>query len=114
MAKKRAKKDKATPEQLFSEWWSKKAEKMVAKIEKKWLASNEPNDEEDEPGGDDWHVNQMMHDGDAHNMTYEIAERVFLIGFNRENWEPNMGDSLFCNLNDIINDAYLAGKEMAS
>jgi hypothetical protein len=113
MAKRKATK-KATPEQLFGEWWSKKAEKKVSKIEKAWVSSNEPNGEEDEPGGDDWHVNQMMHDGDAHGMTYEIAEQVFLMGFKGEKWEPNMADSLFCDLDDIIFDAYLAGKEMVS
>ena len=114
MPKKKAAKKKATPEQLFSEWWNKKAVKKVDKIEKAWLKSNEPNDEEDEGGGDDWHVNQMMHSGDAHELTYEIDERVFLSGFKGEKWKPSMGDSLFCDLDEIISDAYLAGKESVS
>lgn len=113
MAKKKQKK-KATPEELFGEWWEKKASKKVVKIEKKWISSNEPNGEDDEPGGDDWHVNQMMHDGDAQEMTYEIAERVFMLGFKGKKWEPDMSDSLFCDLDEIIEDAYLAGKEMVS
>jgi hypothetical protein len=113
MAKKKTNK-KATPEELFGEWWMKKASKKVDKIEKKWISSNEPNGDDDEPGGDDWHVNQMMHSGDAHEMTYEIAERVFMLGFKGNKWEPDMSDSLFCDLDDIINDAYLAGKEMVS
>jgi hypothetical protein len=47
-------------------------------------------------------------------MTYEIAERVFLAGYKGEKWEPSMGDSLFCDLDEIINNAYLAGKESVS
>lgn len=112
MTKKTARKKKATPEQLFSEWWNKKAVKKVDKIEQAWLKSNEPNSDED--GGDDWYVNQMMHAGDAHELTYEIAERVFLIGYKGKNWAPSMEDSLFCDLDEIIEAAYLAGKEMVS
>jgi len=115
MAKKRAVKKKATPEELFREWWSKKASKKVHKIEKAWLKSNEPNVEgsEDE-GTDSWCVNQMIHSGDAHDMTYEIAERAFFAGYKGEKWEPDMGDSLFCDLDEVIQDSYLVGKEMVS
>lgn len=45
--KKTAKKKKATPEQLFGEWWENKAVKKVDKIEKFWLDSNEPNEDEE-------------------------------------------------------------------
>lgn len=124
MAKKKAKKEKvkkanaakkkATPDELFSEWWEKKADKLVTKIEKAWIKSNKPNDEDDEPGGDHWHVNNMMHSGDAHEMTYDIAEKVFLVGFSGDKWEPSMGDSLFCDLDMVIEAAYLAGKEMVT
>lgn len=113
MAKKRSIRKKATPEELFSEWWDKKARKRVLKIEKAWVSSTEPNGEE-EGGGDDWHVNRMMHDGDAEGMTYDIALRVFLTGYRGEKWEPDMGDSLFCDLDSVIGDAYLAGKESVS
>lgn len=96
---------------VFSEWWTKKAVKRVAKIEKAWVKSNEPNDPEDSGGGDHWHINQMMHDGDACGMTMEIAERVFSMGVRGEFWEMTMGDSLFCDLDEVIVDAYLLGKE---
>ena len=56
----------------------------------------------------------MMHAGDAHEMTWDIAERAFLAGHNGEKWEPDMSDSLFCDLDDVVNDAYLAGKESVS
>lgn len=115
MAKKKAVKKKATPGELFSEWWDKKGEKKVSKIEKAWVSSTEPNGEEDEDeGSDSWHVNQMMHSGDAHEMTWEIAERAFLAGYHGNNWEPDMGDSLFCDLDEVIEEAYLAGKESVS
>lgn len=81
-------KKKATPEELFSEWWKKKARKRVLKIEKAWVSSTE--------------------------MTYDIALRVFLTGYRGERWEPGMGDSLFCDLDSVIGDAYLAGKESVS
>lgn len=113
MAKKKAVK-KATPEELFAEWWNKKGGKKVSKIEKAWLKSNEPNADDEEGGGDDWHVNRMMHAGEAHEMTWDIAERAFLAGHNGEKWEPDMGDSLFCDLDEVVNDAYLAGKESVS
>lgn len=112
MAKKKSVK-KATPSELFGEWWRKKAQKKVDKIEKTWLKSNPPNEDE-EPGGDEWHVNQMMHSGDAAEIAYDIAERVFLMGYEGEKWEFNMGDSLFCDLDEVICAAYLAGKESVS
>ena len=52
-------------QELFDKWWNK-ASKKVSKIEKQWLKGNEPNDPDDTGGGDHWHVNQMMHNGDAH------------------------------------------------
>lgn len=105
-------KKKASPDELFREWW-KKVEKKVVKIEKAWVKRNEPN-EDDEPGGDHWHVNQMMHDGEASEVTYEVAERVFMMGQSGEFWEPNPSDSLFCDLDEVVEAAYLAGKEMVS
>lgn len=114
MAKKRSVRKRATPVELFSEWWDKKGEKRVAKIEKAWLKSNPPNDDGDEGGGDHWCVNQMMHDGDARDMTWDIAERAFLAGHNGERWDPDMSDSLFCELDSVIEEAYLAGKESVS
>ena len=114
MRKKMAKKAKAkkTPQELFGNWWDKVASKKVSKIEKKWLKDNEPNDPDEESGGDHWHVNEMMHNGDAHEMTAEIAEEIFLKGYNGEQWEPNMGDALFCDLDEVIALAYEEGKKL--
>jgi len=98
--------------ELFKQWWEKVAEKKVSKIEKKWIKENEPNDPNEEEGGDSWYVNRMMHDGDAHNMTYEIAEEIFILGYNKKKWEPDMSDSLFCDLDNIVAEAYEAGKKL--
>jgi hypothetical protein len=103
MAKKSKQK---SPESLFQNWWQKTASKKVTKIEKAWIKKNKPN-EDDEPGGDYWHVNQMMHDGEAYNMTYDIAEKSFLQGYNNEEHDS---DSLYCELDEVINLAYQAGK----
>jgi len=109
--KKIAKKVVLTPEQHFGEWWNKVAQKKVDKIEKRWIKENEPNDPEDDGGGDHWCVNQMMHEGEAHNMTYDIAEQVFLKGYKGEAWRYGQEDSLYCELDDVICEAYEAGKK---
>ena len=100
---------KKNPKNLFQNWWEKTASKKVTKIEKTWIKKNKPNID-DEPGGDYWHVNQMMHDGEAYNMTYDIAENSFLQGYNNEEHEP---DGLYCELDNIISEAYEAGKNCA-
>jgi hypothetical protein len=94
----------------FQDWWKKVAQKKVAKIEKNWIKNNEPNDPDEEDEGDHFYVNQMMHNGEAQDATYDNAEEVFNKGRNGESWEMNMGDSLFCELDQIIEEAYEAGK----
>lgn len=91
---------------LFEKWWST-ASKKVEKIEKKWTKENEPNDPEEESGGDHWYVNQMMHDGEAYNMTYDSAEEAFQQGFEGQELET---DRLYCELDNIVSEAYEAGK----
>lgn len=96
----------------FGDWWGKVAQKKVDKIERDWLKENEPNDPADDGGGDHWHVNQMMHEGDAHNMTYDNAEEAFLKGQNGEKWEMSMSSSLFCDLDSVVVEAYEAGLQL--
>lgn len=98
----------------FDDWWSAVAEKQVARIEQEWLKDNEPNDPEEEDGGDHWNANQMMHDGEAHEMTAELAEEVWNKGVAGEEWEMSMEYSLFCDLDDVIAAAYHAGKALRS
>jgi len=111
-AKKPAKK-KPAPKSFksFGDWWDKVAQKKVAKIEKDWLKDNEPNDPEEDSGGDHWHVNQMMHEGAAFEMTAEIAEDIWNKGAAGEEWEMTMSDGLFCDLDEVIIEAYDAGKK---
>ena len=99
-----------TPEELFDNWWVKVAMKKATKIENQWVKDNEPNDPNEEEGGDHWHVNEMMHSGDACEMTYEVAKEIFIKGYKNEPWDMNQADSLYCDLDDIIADAYPAGK----
>lgn len=102
---------KVAPEVLFGEWWGKVAQKRVSKIEDEWVKENEPNDPEDDGGGDHWHVNEMMHSGDASEMTYDIAEQVFIKGYNKEKWQMSQCESLYCELDSVIDEAYEAGRK---
>jgi hypothetical protein len=113
IAKKAAKKTskKAISWKTFEEWWDKVAQKKVDKIERDWVKENEPNDPDEDEGGDHWCVNQMMHEGDAHNMTYEIAEEIFNKGKNGEKWQMQQTDSLYCELDSVIMESYEAGKK---
>jgi len=96
----------------FNEWWDAVGQQEVSSVEQAWLKDNEPNDPDDSGGGDYWHVNQVMHEGEAHNTTHEIAERVFNMGLDGEEWEPNMSDGLFCDLDSVVDHAYSAGLEV--
>jgi hypothetical protein len=113
MSKKKAKKktiQKKISYKNFSEWWDKVGSIEVNKIEKAWLKNNEPNDEEDEGGGDHWCVNEMMHNGDAHEMTYENANNAYEKGLGGEQMDQE--DSLYCELDDVIYKAYEIGKKL--
>ena len=116
MSKKKAKKKTAKPAtksyKNFSEWWDEVGSIEVNKIEDDWLKNNEPNDEEDEGGGDDWCVNEMMHNGDAHEMTYEKAEHAFEEGLKGKKWTLKQDDSLYCDLDEVTIKAYEAGKTL--
>ena len=100
-----------TPKELFDDWWSKTGSAKVSKIVNKWTKENEPNADE-EAGGDYWHVNRMMHEGEAERMTEETAEEIFIKGANGEDWEPNQFDSFYnAELDAVIMEAYKAGKK---
>jgi hypothetical protein len=118
MKKKISKKTKPVKSKLnysnFDEWWSKVASKKVDKIENSWIKETEPNDpDDDEGGGDNWHVNEMMHNGDAHEMTCEISQPIFEMGLKGESWTMAQTDSLYCDLDSVIAEAYEAGKKLA-
>lgn len=98
----------------FEEWWSKVAQVKVDKIERSWLKDNEPNDPDDDGGGDHWCVNEMMHSGDAHEMTAEIAEEIFEKGRKGEPWQMAQENSLYCELDEIIEESYEAGRNCKS
>jgi hypothetical protein len=95
----------------FSQWWDKVAQKKVDKIERAWISVNEPNDPEEDAGGDHWHVNEMMHSGGAHETTAEIAEEIFEKGRKGEAWQMSQCESLYCELDSVIDEAYEAGRK---
>lgn len=108
MAKK-TKKNNNDPKVLFQNWWEKKGGKLVSKMEKQYIKENPEYDPDDEDGSDGGCVHRLFHEGEAYNMTYDIAESVFLKGHNNETWEPNQSDSLYCELDTVIELAYQEG-----
>lgn len=96
----------------FAQWWEKVASKKVNKIERDWLKENEPNDPEEVGGGDHWCVNEMMHSGDACEITGEIAEEAFNKTAAGEAWEMTQSESLYCSLDGVIMEAAEAGKSL--
>ena len=99
MAKKKAAK-KATPGELFDEWWKKNAAKKVDRAVKRavwcrlvpWL----------EPG-----------DARAWEVVWGLANDAFRAGHLGEIWNPSE-ECIGRGLDKVIEDAYLAGKESVS
>jgi hypothetical protein len=110
-SKKQAAKTK-DPQKLYEKWWDKTGSKKVTKIQKKWIKENEPNEpDSDDEGTDFWCVNNLMHNDDPHYATSEIANTVFLQGYNNQSWRLNQCESLYCELDGVIKEAYEAGKK---
>ncbi len=88
----------------FDQWWdSSKSQSKINKFRLKWLKENPPNPEDEDCGGDFWHVNQMVHEGEADDMCRENAEEVFERTLKEgEEGKPTQCDSLYCELDDII------------
>lgn len=96
----------------FEQWWELHGQKKVLKMEENYIANNEPNGEDDEDEGDEWYVNKMFHEGEAEGETFEKAEEAFEKGKNGSEWIASMENSLFCELDEVIADAYKAGKKI--
>lgn len=113
MAKKKSVKKsvKISPEVLFQDWWGKTGSKKTYKIESAYLKENPDYDPEDDDMTDSGCVHRMMHEGEAENMTYESAEIAFIQGYNKEKFDAG---GLYCELDDVISDAYEAGKKQAN
>lgn len=94
----------------FDSWWEiSKSQNKINKFRLKWLKENPPNPEDEDCGGDFWHVNQMVHEGEADDMCYENAREVFERTLEEgEEGKPTQCDSLYCDLDDIIWDGYNA------
>ena len=96
----------------FDTWWAKVAIPKADKIVTKYLKQNPEYTEEDkEAWGDSGCVHRMMHEGEAESLLWDICQDVFENGRNGENCEMRMGESLFCDLDDITFLSYEAGKD---
>jgi hypothetical protein len=108
------KKEKKTrvkrPATLFDAWWDAyNAQEKIDKFVRRWRKSNPPNPEDEDCGGDHWHVNQMVHTGEADEMCLETARDVFTRTLtDGEDGRPTQLDSLYCDLDDIVDAAYEA------
>lgn len=109
MAKKKAEKP-VTPQSLFMDWWEKTGSKKAEKMEADYLKDNPDYDPEDDDMSDGGCVHRMMHEGEAVNMTYDAAEVAFVQGYNNEKIDA---DCLYCELDDVVSDAYEAGKKQS-
>ena len=95
----------------FDTWWDKIAIPKTDKIVTKYLKQNPEYTEEDtEDYTDSGCVHRMMHEGEAENLLWEICQDVFEKGRNNEDWEMSMGETLFCDLDNITFLAYKSGK----
>ena len=106
MAKKA--KNKIDPQELFDSWWEKVGLKMVEKMESAYLKENPDYDPDDDDMTDGGCVHRMMHEGEAEGMTYDLSQTAFIQGYNNE--EIDAG-GLYCELDDVVNKAYEAGKK---
>jgi hypothetical protein len=114
MAKKKKsakpKKKATSPQELFNDWWAKVASKKVEKIESAYLKENPDYDPEDDDMSDSGCVHRMMHEGEAENISYDESQTAFIQGFNNEKFDAGY---LYCELDDIVAEAYEAGKAHA-
>lgn len=113
-AAKAVKKVKINLDLEFDNWWAKNGEKRLNKIVKDWKKHNIPNDDDDEGGGDYWHINNAMWNGDFFDAIPETSFEVFKKGFSKEEWQMDQSETTYDeNLDRIIIDAYEAGKQIS-
>tara|TARA_B100002019_G_scaffold22698_1_gene17260 strand:- start:661 stop:990 length:330 start_codon:yes stop_codon:yes gene_type:complete len=97
--------------ETFDNWWAEIAIPRVNYYIDEYLETNPEYTEDDiQDYSDSGCVHRMIHEGEAENMLWDICQEVFEKGYNGEEWEMTMGDSLFCELDDIIHLSYEAGQ----
>ena len=55
-------------------------------------------------------VHRMVHEGEVEGMLWETCQEVYQKGFYGEPWSMDMSYSLFCELDEIIEQSYEAGE----
>lgn len=99
----------------FDTWWSEVAQSRMDYFIDNYLNTNPEYTEEDvEDYTDSGCVHRLVHEGETGNVLWQICQEVFEKGHNDENWEMSMSDSLFCELDDIIQLSYEAGQRYAA
>lgn len=99
----------------FDKWWAKVAKPKMDKYIKAYLRNNPDYTEEDaEDYSDSGCVHRLIHEGDAADVLWDTCQEVFNMGYDDEDWKMDMSQSLFCELDDIIELAYEAGAKATS
>jgi len=97
--------------QAFDHWWGEVAQPRMNHYIDGYLNTNPEYTEEDvEDYTDSGCVHRMIHEGETNNMLWEICQEIFHKGYAGEDWVFDMSDSLFCELDDIIQLSYEAGQ----
>ena len=97
--------------QAFDHWWGEVAQPRMNHYIDGYLNTNPDYTEEDvEDYTDSGCVHRMIHEGETNNMLWEICQEIFHKGYAGEDWVFDMSDSLFCELDDIIQLSYEAGQ----
>ena len=94
----------------FNVWWEQVGEPKASKMVEEHCREHEPNDPDDSAGGDSWHVNDLMHSGEAVEQIAERAGGLFKKGRAGEFWEMTTSDTSYCELDEVLEEAYEAGK----
>ena len=95
----------------FDKWWVEIAEPRMNHFIDNYLKNNPEYTEEDTGDyTDSGCVHRLVHEGDAPDILWETCQEVYHMGYNDEPWQMDMSQSLFCELDNIIELAYEAGQ----
>jgi len=95
----------------FDHWWVSVAQPRVNHFIDGYLDEFPDYTEEDmEDYTDSGCVHRLVHEGETENTVWEICQEVFEKGYDGVDWSMSMSDSLFCELDNVIELAFEAGQ----
>ena len=95
----------------FDTWWNEVAVPMSSSFINTHLEEYPDYTEGDAEDYSDFGcVHRMVHTGETGRILWDICEEVFDKGYNGIEWELDMADSLFCDLDKVIELSYEAGE----